>query len=96
MKTLTIYKREVTARTGFRKYAFKSEIQYIVTFDGKERKNCFEYLDNPKLRVKFYPVLKTRSYAKAAAFAQSLDRTNSGKWLKQNLEGLGVLTKGAY
>lgn len=96
MKTLTIYKREVTARTGFKKYAFKCETQYIVTYDGKERKNCFEYLDNPNLKVKFTPILKTRSYAKIAAYAQKLGRTNSDKWLKTTLEGLGVLVKEAY
>lgn len=85
MKTIMIYKREITERTCYRKFRYKSRTQYTLVYDKNTLKNHYEEIDNPRLRVKFILVLKTRSINKLEDFMNSLSKTEDDKWLKNNL-----------
>lgn len=87
MKTLRIYKREVTERTGFSKFRFKSTTQYVVAYDGHEYRNGHqEEVDNYKLRIRFSEILNTRRKGELNYFLTKLSKTNADKWLKQVIE----------
>lgn len=75
MKTITIYKREVLERTGFRKYPYKNVTQWVIYYGGKKRlANTTQEVDNPMLRVQFTKYLETRSQAKFDALRSSLSK----------------------
>lgn len=85
MKKVKILKREVTERTGYKKFAFTRSTQYIVCYDGKKVANAYGVIDNPDLKIKFYPVLDSGNKKAIAEFFNHLNRTNADKWLKQEL-----------
>lgn len=65
MKTLTIYKREILERTGFKKYPYKKVGQFVVYYGGVEfMRNCYASIDAPTLRVKFEKIYESRSFIK--------------------------------
>ena len=39
MKTIKIYKRNVTVRIGYKKYPYKEVTEYIIVYDGKVYSN---------------------------------------------------------
>ena len=90
MKTLTIYKREVLERTGFkdRRYRFKQVTQYSLYYDGCLYTNHDEDVNNPLLRIKFKKILETRSKKAVNEFVAGLGRTNADKSLKQIIESI--------
>ena len=86
MKTLTIYKRNVLERTGFRKYPYKQVTQVIINYDGKEFKNNhYEDVNNPRLKVYFRTVLETRSIKAVNDYIAKLGRTESDKFIKETI-----------
>lgn len=91
MKTLTIYKREVLERTGFRKYPYRNVTQWVIYYGGKRRlANTAQEVDNPILRVQFNKYLETRSSAKFDDLRKSLSkkRDNASVDLEILLNGL--------
>lgn len=91
MKTLTIYKREVLERTGFRKYPYRNVTQWVIYYGGKRRlANTAQEVDNPILRVQFNKYLETRSSAKFDNLRKSLSkkRDNASVDLEILLNGL--------
>ena len=86
MKAITIYKRKILERTGFRKYPYKEITQFTILYNGEEIKNHYEKIDNPRLKVKFEKVLETRSKKELENFVSKLGRTDTEKWLKEQLE----------
>ena len=86
MKKITIYKRKILERTGFRKYPYKEITQFTILYNGEEIKNHYEKIDNPRLKVKFEKVLETRSKKEFENFILKLGRTDTEKWLKEQLE----------
>lgn len=86
MKTLTIYKRDVMERTGFRKYPYKQVTQVIINYDGKDYKNNhYEDVNNPRLKVYFRTVLETRSPKVVNEYIDRLGRTESDKFIKETI-----------
>lgn len=91
MKTLTIYKREVLERTGFRKYPYRNVTQWVIYYGGKRRlANTAQEVNNPMLRVQFNKYLETRSSAKFDTLRKSLSkkRDNASVDLEILLNGL--------
>lgn len=91
MKTLTIYKREVLERTGFRKYPYRNVTQWVIYYGGKRRlANTAQEVDNPMLKVQFNKYLETRSSAKFDTLRKSLSkkRDNASIDLEILLNGL--------
>lgn len=91
MKTLTIYKREVLERTGFRKYPYRNVTQWVIYYGGKRRlANTTQEVDNPMLKVQFNKYLETRSSAKFDTLRKSLSkkRDNASIDLEILLNGL--------
>lgn len=86
MKKITIYKRKILERTGFRKYPYKEITQFTILYNGEEIKNHYEKIDNPRLKIKFEKVLETRSKKELENFILKLGRTDTEKWLKEQLE----------
>ena len=86
MKTLSIYTRKITERTGYKKHPYKEVKQVIIKCDGINYSNCLEELDNPSLKIKFNPELKTRSLKKIKEYLKSLGRTDSDKFIKKTIE----------
>ena len=86
MKTIKIYTREILVRTGFRKYPFKKKKEYTVIYNGRELANHYENIDNPRLRVKFNEVLKTRSLSALREFQKKLRKTNDDQHLLAAIE----------
>lgn len=86
MKTLKIYERTITEKTGYKKFAFKEVKQISVFYNSKEYKNHYEDINNSKLRVKFNLILQTRNKKEIENYYNQLGRTNSEKWLKSNIE----------
>lgn len=75
MRTITIYKREILVRTGFRKYPYKKETQFIVYYGGRKvLANCLEDKDNPNLRIKFEKIYESRSFLKLTLLSNELSR----------------------
>lgn len=52
MKTITIYKRSILERTGFKKWRYKEVDQITIFYNGEEIKNHYEKIDNPRLKIK--------------------------------------------
>lgn len=90
MKTLTIYEREILERTGFRdrRYRFKNVTQYSIYYDGSLYTNHDEYIDNPRLQIKFKMILQTRSKKAVNEFIAGLGRTNTDKSIKEILNNI--------
>ena len=83
MKKLTIYKRTISVRTGFRKYPFKDEIEYILFYGGeKVWSNTNKDIDDPRLRVKFDKVFESQSRSKANEFIKTLSKCFADKQVK--------------
>lgn len=85
MKTITIYSRKVLERTGFRQYPYKEVKQVSIIYNGKMYENHSEKIDNPRLKVKFTIELQTRSKKELDAYISKLSRTNTDKWIKEEL-----------
>lgn len=85
MKTITIYTRKVLQRTGFRQYPYKEVKQVSIIYEGNEYKNHSEKIDNARLKVKFNVELQTRSKKVLEAYINNLSRTNTDKWIKEEL-----------
>lgn len=65
MRTLTIYKREVFQRTGFKKYPYKKVGQFVIYYGGSRLlSNCAVKVDDEKLKVKFNKIYESRSFIK--------------------------------
>ena len=88
MKQLTIYSRKVLQRTGFRQYPYKEVKQVSIFYDGNEYKNHGEKIDNARLKVKFNIELQTRSKKALETYINKLSRTNTDKWIKEELSKL--------
>ncbi len=87
MKTLKIYKREISERPGFSRFRIRKVTQYVVLYDGSEYRNQHqEDFDNYKLRIRFVEVLNTRKSRSLDSFLMKLTNTDSDKWLKHTLE----------
>ncbi len=86
MKTIRIYKRNVTVRTGYRKYPYKEVTEYIVAYDGKEYSNCLTELSNTRLRVKFECVFETRTFDRLKDYRMELGYSEADKWLKAKID----------
>lgn len=77
MRTVAIYKREILIRTGFKKYPYKKETQFIIYYGGKKKlANCLENKDNPNLRIKFEKIYESRSFLKLSLLSNELSK----KW----------------
>lgn len=85
MKTITIYTRKVLQRTGFRAYPYKEVKQVSIVYDGEEIKNHGEKIDNARLKVKFNVELQTRSKKELETYINGLSRTNTDKWIRDQL-----------
>ena len=68
MNTLTIYKRTILERTGFKKYPYKEVEQISIFYNGKEIKNHDEKIDNPRLKVKFEKIFESRNEKEFESF----------------------------
>lgn len=91
MKTLTIYKREVLERTGFkdRRYRFKEVTQVVIHYCGEYFLNGHSAdVHNPYLRVKFNKVLETRSKKAVEEYISKLGRTDADKFIKSFVENI--------
>lgn len=88
MKTITIYSRKALQRTGFRAYPYKEVKQVSIFYGNKEYKNHSEKIDNPRLKVKFNVELQTRSKKVLQGYINSLSRTNTDKWIKEQLNNI--------
>lgn len=86
MKTIRIYKRNVTVRTGYRKYPYKEVIEYIVAYDGKEYSNCLTELSNTRLKVRFKCVFETRTFDRLKDYRMKLGYSEADKWLKAKID----------
>lgn len=65
MRTLTIYKREVLQRTGFKKYPYKKVGQFVIYYGGSRLlSNCAVKVDDENLKVKFNKIYESRSFIK--------------------------------
>ena len=89
MKTLSIYKRTILRKTGYRSHPFKEETQLIVEYDGRVWKNGHhedrnnERLRTPFERIYFYyswSLISLRDYQKLLP-----NRSDADKWLKATL-----------
>ena len=75
MKKVAIYKREILVRTGFRKYPYKNETQFIIYYGGRKvLANCLEDKDNPKLRIKFEKIYESKSSRKLSLLSNELSK----------------------
>lgn len=96
MKRITIYKREVLERTGFRKYPYKDVTQYIIFYGGKKvLANCSESIENPRLKIKFNKFYESRSWIKLNLLRNSLakKRDNASRELVSLLNELDKRTE---
>ena len=88
MKQITIYGRKVLQRTGFRAYPYKESKQVSIIYNNEEYKNHSEKIDNPRLKVKFNVELQTRSKKALQGYINSLSRTNTDKWIREQLNSI--------
>ncbi len=91
MKTIKIYKRNVTVRIGYKKYPYKEVTEYIIVYDGKVYSNCLSELSNTGLKVKFECVFETRTFDRLKEFRMVLGYSEADKWLKAKLDK--IITK---
>ena len=94
MKTLSIYTRKISERTGYKKHSYKEVKQVIIQYDGRSYSNCEEKLDNPRLKIKFNLDLKTRSIKKIKEYLKSLGMTDSDKFIRKTIESVSCDKKG--
>ena len=91
MKRVTILRREVLERTGFKKYPFKKVVQYVVEFDSHTYDNGHGVgVDNFRLRTRFERVFETRSKKELRKFKDNLSKTDADKWLKSIINWIEV------
>lgn len=83
MKQITIEKREILERTGFRKYRFKEVTHYAVNYDNNEFTNIS--FNRGGIKKQFRVILKTRSKKVLEGFIENLGRSDADKWLKLTL-----------
>lgn len=88
MKQITIYTRKVLQRTGFRAYPYKEVKQVSIIYGGKLYENHSEKIDNPRLKIKFNIELQTRSKKALQGYINGLSRTNTDKWINEQLTKL--------
>ena len=75
MRKVTIYKREILVRTGFRKYPYRKETQFIIYHGGRKvLANCSESIDNPNLRIKFEKIYESKSLPKLTLLSNELSK----------------------
>ena len=86
MKTIKIYERVVTERTGYKKVPFKAVRQVTITQGNKIAENHYENINNPKLKVKFEKTFESRSKKAVYEYINRLGRTDVEKWIKCILE----------
>lgn len=86
MKTIKIYERVVTERTGYKKVPFKAVRQVTITQGDKIAENHYEDINNQKLKVKFTKTFETRSQKAVKDYISKLGRTDVEKWIKCILE----------
>lgn len=86
MKTIKIYKRNLTVRIGYRKYPYKEATEYIVNYDGKYYSNCLPELSNTRLIVKFECVFETRTFDRLKEYRMKLGYSEADKWLKAKID----------
>ena len=85
MKNIIIYSRKILERTGLKQYPYKEVKQVSIIYNGNEYKNHCEKIDNARLKVKFNVELQTRSKKALQGYINSLSRTNTDKWIKEQL-----------
>lgn len=86
MKKITIYKRTIKERTGFKKYPFRAVDQVIITYNNEKIKNNhYEDETNKRLKVEFIKTFETRKKEDLKNYVEKLPRTASGKFQKEEL-----------
>lgn len=91
MKKLTIYWRTALVRTGFKKFPYKKEDQYIILYGNKiYAKNNNQSIDNPRLKNKFEIIYNSKSKKQLENTIEKLSKKkdNGSKYLKKQLEDL--------
>lgn len=83
MKTLRILEREILIRR--QKGFFKKERQVSIFYGDLKCENHYEDITNPRLRVKFVETFKTRGKKELQAYIDKLGRTDTEKWMKEQL-----------
>lgn len=86
MKTIKIYKRNVTVRTGYRKYPYKEVTEYVVTYNNVTYSNCLTELENPRLKIKFECIYETRCQDRLLDFRKKLGIGEADMWLKKCID----------
>lgn len=85
MKTIKIYKRTITEKTGYSKFPYKQIEQITILYNNIKTSNHYENIDNPRLKVKFELILNTRKKSDLKGFIDRLGRSDNDKWQKQIL-----------
>lgn len=85
MKTIKIYKRTITEKTGYSKFPYKQVEQITILYNNIKTSNHYENIDNPRLKVKFELILNTRKKSDLKGFIDRLGRSDNDKWQKQIL-----------
>ena len=86
MKTITIYKRTILERTGYKKYPYKEVTQVSIVYDGKEFKNHNEDTKNIRLRIKFDKTFECRSKQRINDYIEKLGRKESELFEKETIK----------
>ena len=86
MKTITIYKRTILERTGFKKWPYKEVDQFSIIYEGKERKNHDQTIDNKRLQKPFNIILNTRKKEELKKYYNRLGWSEVDKWQKSILK----------
>lgn len=95
LKTVTILKREIIERTGYKKYPFKQLDQIIIVYKNKRfDSNCWEDPKNPRLKKPFIEVFKTRSLKALNNYMDRLGRSDGDRWQMKALNELLKSVKG--
>lgn len=85
MKTLKIYSRKILERTGYRKYPYKEVEQVVICYGKENYSNCYEKIDNPKLKIKFEIEFESRSRKEIEKYIAKLSRTSSDNFKKETI-----------
>ena len=59
--------------------------QVVIKYDDKEYSNCYEKVDNPRLKIKFSVEIQTRKKADIEEYINKLGRSDADKWIKEQL-----------
>ena len=95
MRTLTIYKREVLQRTGFKNTPIW---QFVIYYGGvRFMGNCYVSIDDPNLKTKFEKIYESRSFVKFNLLLNDLfkRRDNFSKELYHALKVFDEIRAGA-